>query len=78
LLTVCLAAARFFSHRLPQRNLLLVLNCHRIGNPDEDPFDPGVFPATDDQLNEPITYLKRHLSLVTLEVALTFVERTAG
>ena len=32
--------------RLPDRDSLLVLNYHRIGDPDDDLFDPGVFSAT--------------------------------
>lgn len=59
--------------RLPARDSLLVLNYHRIGNPDNDPFDPGVFSTTGDQLSEQISYLKRQVSLVTLEEALAFV-----
>jgi peptidoglycan/xylan/chitin deacetylase (PgdA/CDA1 family) len=60
--------------QLAERDSLLVLNYHRIGNPDEDLFDPGVFSATGEELNEQISYLKRHLSLVTLEEALAFVD----
>jgi peptidoglycan/xylan/chitin deacetylase (PgdA/CDA1 family) len=62
--------------QLPQRDLLLVLNYHRIGNRDDDLFDPGVFSATEDQLNEQISYLKRHVSLVTLQEAVAFVSGT--
>ncbi|HUI78269.1 MAG TPA: polysaccharide deacetylase family protein [Bryobacteraceae bacterium] len=64
-----------FGH-MPARDSLLVLNYHRIGDPENDPFDPGVFSATGDQLCEQISYLKRHVSLVTLEEALAFVEGT--
>jgi len=60
--------------QLPVRDSLLVLNYHRIGNPDDDPFDPGVFSATGEQLGAQISYLKRHLSMVTLEEALAFVD----
>ena len=48
--------------RLPARDMLLVLNYHRIGNPDDDLFDPGVFSATGDQLNEHISSLKKAMS----------------
>jgi hypothetical protein len=61
---------------LPARDGLLVLNYHRIGNRDEDPFDPGVFSATADQLSEQLSYLKRRVTLVTLAEALAFVEGT--
>lgn len=62
--------------QLPQRSLLLVLNYHRIGNRDDDPFDPEVFSTTGDQLSEQISYLKRNSSLVTLEEAVAFVNGT--
>ncbi len=55
--------------RLPPGDSLLVLNYHRIGDPDDDPFDPGVFSATADEFHEQISYLKRRLSVVTLEEA---------
>ncbi len=71
------SGATFLLSRLPAKDQLLVLNYHRIGDPDDDPFDPGVFSATGDQLNEQISYLKRHVSLVTLEEALAFVDGTA-
>ena len=62
--------------QLPPRDSLLVLNYHRIGNPDDDPFDPDVFSATGDQLSEQISYLRRHVSVVTLEEAQAFVDGT--
>ena len=37
--------------RLRSLPLLLVFNYHRIGNPDENPYDPGTFSATRDVLN---------------------------
>ncbi|MBZ5626489.1 MAG: polysaccharide deacetylase family protein [Acidobacteriia bacterium] len=70
------SGATFLLGQLPERDLLLVLNYHRVGNPDDDPFDPGVFSATADQLNEQISYLKRHVSLVTLPEALAFADGT--
>ncbi len=62
--------------QLPPRDSLLVLNYHRIGNPNDDPFDPGVFSATGDQLNEQISYLKRHVLIVTLPEAQAFCDGT--
>jgi peptidoglycan/xylan/chitin deacetylase (PgdA/CDA1 family) len=59
---------------LPERDSLLVLTYHRIGNPDDDLFDPGVFSATAEELDNQITYLKRHTSLVGLEEALGFID----
>jgi peptidoglycan/xylan/chitin deacetylase (PgdA/CDA1 family) len=62
--------------RLPARDSLVVLNYHRIGNPVDDLFDPGVFSATADQFNEQIAYLKGHVSLITLEEALAIMDGT--
>jgi peptidoglycan/xylan/chitin deacetylase (PgdA/CDA1 family) len=66
----------FLLGQLPERDVLLVLNYHRIGNPDDGPFDPELFSATADQLSEQISYMKRHVSLVPLEEALAFVDGT--
>jgi peptidoglycan/xylan/chitin deacetylase (PgdA/CDA1 family) len=78
LLAHCLfwSGTTFLFGRLPERDLLLVLAYHRIGNSDDDPFNPRVFSATGDQLNEQISYLKRQVSLVTLQEAVAFVEGT--
>jgi peptidoglycan/xylan/chitin deacetylase (PgdA/CDA1 family) len=62
--------------QLRERDSLTVLNYHRIGNPNDDLFDPGVFSATADQLDEQVSYLKRHVSLVTLEEALAYIDGT--
>jgi len=51
---------------LPKRDLLLVLNYHRIGDPDNTPYDPGVFSATPDELDAQIAFLKKQTRLVTL------------
>jgi len=63
----------FLLSQLPEQDLLLVLNYHRIGNPDDELFDPGVFSATADQLDDQISYLKRRVSVVSLEETLAFV-----
>lgn len=68
------SGSTFFLEQLPPRDLLLVLNYHRIGDPDDHAFDPGVFSATCDQFSEQIRYLKRHASVVSLTEALTFIE----
>jgi peptidoglycan/xylan/chitin deacetylase (PgdA/CDA1 family) len=70
------SGASFLLSQLPQRDMLLVLNYHRIGNPEEDLFDPGVFSATADQFDDQVSYLKRRVSLVSLEEALAFVNGT--
>jgi peptidoglycan/xylan/chitin deacetylase (PgdA/CDA1 family) len=70
------SGASFLLSHLPPRDSLLVLNYHRIGNAADDLFDPGVFSATADQFNDQIAYLKRRLSLVTLDEALAFIDGT--
>lgn len=70
------SGAALLVRRLPERELLLILNYHRIGDPDGDLFGPGVFSATGDQFNEQISYLKRHFRLVTLDEAIAFVDGT--
>src|ERR1039457_772138 len=70
------SGATFLLGQLPERDLLLVLNYHRIGNADGDLFaHPGLF-STSDQLSDHISDLKRHVSLVTLDEALAFVDST--
>lgn len=62
--------------RLRQRDILLVLGYHRIGNRDEALFDPDLYSATADQLDSQVAYLKQYYSLVTLDEALEFVNGT--
>jgi peptidoglycan/xylan/chitin deacetylase (PgdA/CDA1 family) len=57
----------------PSRDSLLVLNYHRIGNAADDLFDPGVFSATADELDDQIGYLKKRVSVVCLQEALAFI-----
>jgi len=70
------SGASLLLSQLQERDLLLVLNYHRIGNPDEDLFDPGVFSATAEQFSDQISHLKRRVSLATLEEALAFIGGT--
>jgi peptidoglycan/xylan/chitin deacetylase (PgdA/CDA1 family) len=70
------SGASFLLSQLPARDSLLVLNYHRVGNSEDDLFDPGVFSATADQFNDQISYLKRQVSLVTLGEALSFIDGT--
>jgi peptidoglycan/xylan/chitin deacetylase (PgdA/CDA1 family) len=70
------SGASFLTRQLPVQDSLLVLNYHRIGNSDNDLFDPGIFSATGEQFDDQISYLKRQASLVTLDEALEFVEGT--
>jgi peptidoglycan/xylan/chitin deacetylase (PgdA/CDA1 family) len=66
------SGASFLLSHLPARDSLLVVNYHRIGNPDDDLFDPGIFSATAEEFSAQIDHLKRYLSPVTLEEALAF------
>jgi len=68
--------AAFVLSHIPPRDSLLVLNYHRVGDAENDPFDPGVFSATADQFNDQISYLKSRLTLVSLQEALGFVDGT--
>lgn len=68
------SGASWVLSQLPASDSLLVLAYHRIGNPEEDLFDPGVFSATADEFNDQIACLKRQVSFVTLEEAVAFVE----
>ena len=56
--------------QIPDRDSLLVLTYHRIGNADKDLFDPGLFSASSEEFDEQISHLKRNASLDTLEEAL--------
>lgn len=71
--TLYWSGASHLMSRLPSRDSLLVLNYHRIGNSSDDLFDPGVFSATADELDDQIGYLKKRLSIVSLQEALAFV-----
>lgn len=62
---------------LPSRPVLLVLNYHRIGNPDETPYDSGVFSATAEAFDNQVQYLKKHFHLITLAEAIEIVEGKA-
>jgi peptidoglycan/xylan/chitin deacetylase (PgdA/CDA1 family) len=77
-----LAAGLFWSgatsliSRLSEQDSLVVLNYHRIGNPDEDSFLADVFSATADQFDDQVSYLKKHASFVSLEEGLAFLDGT--
>jgi peptidoglycan/xylan/chitin deacetylase (PgdA/CDA1 family) len=77
-----LAAGLFWSgatlvlSQLSEQDSLIVLNYHRIGNPDDDLFLPDVFSATADQFDDQVSYLKRHELFVTIEEALAFADGT--
>jgi len=70
------SGATIVLNQFRSRDFLLVLTYHRIGNADHDLFDPGVFSATEDELDEQISYLKKHVSLITIQEAKAFIEGT--
>ena len=59
---------------LPTKDLLLVLNYHRIGNPDDSQYDPGVFSVTSEELDEHVRFVKRRFHIATLAEAIEIVE----
>src|SRR6266446_5262594 len=62
----------------PRRRGLLVLNYHRVGNPENCAYDQRVFSATPEMFDEQIAYLKRRFSITTLEEAEEFCRRPEG
>ena len=60
--------------RLPAKDLLVVLNYHRIGDRNADLFDPDIFSATGDEFDEQVSFLKKQDWLVTLEEAQAFID----
>jgi peptidoglycan/xylan/chitin deacetylase (PgdA/CDA1 family) len=60
---------------LPTKPQLLVLNYHRIGNPEETLYDSQVFSATAESLEEQVRFLKLHLEIIGLEEAIDIAEK---
>jgi len=52
---------------LPAKPVLWVLNYHRIGNPDDCPYDTDLFSATIEQFDEQVRFLKRHFHVATVD-----------
>src|ERR1039457_7108541 len=59
---------------MPQRPLLMVLNYHRIGDPDKTPYDPGTFSATTQLFDQQVGWLKKRFPIVTLDEAIAVAE----
>jgi peptidoglycan/xylan/chitin deacetylase (PgdA/CDA1 family) len=59
---------------LPQKNILLILNYHRIGSAAETPYDPNVFSATAEEFSRHIALFKRRFHIATLEEALSIAQ----
>src|SRR5580698_9073148 len=60
---------------VPTKPQLLVLNYHRIGNPEETLYDSGVFSATAESLDEQLHFLKLRLEIIGLEEAIDIAEK---
>jgi peptidoglycan/xylan/chitin deacetylase (PgdA/CDA1 family) len=54
---------------LPKRAALIVFNYHRIGDSQSTLYDPDVFSATGEALEDQIGFLKKNLPLIGLEEA---------
>jgi peptidoglycan/xylan/chitin deacetylase (PgdA/CDA1 family) len=54
---------------------LLVLCYHRVGNAEHTDYDPDVYSATEDELNDQIAYLKHTYGITTLEDVLDSFSR---
>ncbi len=62
---------------LRQRQVLIVLNYHRIGSATETPFDSGTFSATPEELDAQIAYFKSRFEMATLEKAVAMLNGNA-
>jgi hypothetical protein len=71
---LCRLGLPFAFERLPPRDVLVVLNYHRIGDPREDPYDSGVFSATPAEFDQQLSALRHAGVLVSPQAALAFVE----
>jgi len=56
-----------------QRDALLVLNYHRIGNADETPYDSGTFGPTAEQFDWELGYVKSRFDCIALEEAVAMM-----
>jgi peptidoglycan/xylan/chitin deacetylase (PgdA/CDA1 family) len=71
----CRTGSLWALERLIRRPGLTVVGYHRVGDPTESPYDPGVFDCSPDQLNQQITYLKSHFHVVELQEAQELISR---
>jgi peptidoglycan/xylan/chitin deacetylase (PgdA/CDA1 family) len=60
---------------LPAKPVLWVLNYHRLGNPDECPYDTDLFAGTAEQFDEQVRFLKRHFHVATIDEVIEIVAR---
>jgi peptidoglycan/xylan/chitin deacetylase (PgdA/CDA1 family) len=59
---------------MPQRPILMVLNYHRIGDPNQTPYDPGTFTSTTQEFDQQVGWLKKRFPIITLAEALAVLE----
>ena len=59
---------------MPQRNSLLVINYHRVGDAALTPYDPGIFSAAAGEFRAQMEFVARHLAPVTLAESLDYLE----
>ena len=59
---------------MPKNPHIVILNYHRIGNPELSPYDRGVFSATEKGLREQVVYLKQRYHALTVAQILDLKE----
>ena len=62
---------------VPKRQVLMILNYHRIGTADDTAYDSGVFSCTKQEFEWQIAYLKRFYRMATLEQIMQMLEGAA-
>lgn len=58
------SGANLLLSRAPLWSGLTVLNYHRIGEPGDSPFDPGLFSATPEQFAEQVRFLTQNFDVI--------------
>lgn len=71
----CRTGAVWVLECLTRQPSLTVIGYHRVGDPAESPYDPGVFDCSPEQLNQQITYLKSRFHVVELQEAQELISR---
>jgi peptidoglycan/xylan/chitin deacetylase (PgdA/CDA1 family) len=56
--------------KLPRQPVLMILNYHRIGDPDATEYDSGTFSCTAAEFDWQLGYLKHHYRMTTLDAVL--------
>jgi peptidoglycan/xylan/chitin deacetylase (PgdA/CDA1 family) len=65
--------ATWLLERIPNRPVLMILNYHRIGDPNATEYDPGLFSCTAEEFDWQIAYLKHRFRMTTLDEVLDLV-----